>query len=364
MKFLATTLIDKGPHLLTGGRRSPQDRFRSVVDWAVYAEELGFDAFGVGGRHASTHLSSAPPLVLSYIAARTSRVRVLATSTGLGLLDPVRVAEDYATLDHLSGGRLELILGEGTLPRQPAPPGRPVDEMEHHGERFELVRRLWRGERITWTGDVPLTDISTQVRPLQEPSIPIWHGVDVRQEPAELAARCGDRVFSVNSFESLDSFGSVVRHYRRRFLEYGYDPAAAAVGIGSGGMYVTRTSQDALGTFRPYYHSLLQRDAASYATRFASLSESIEQGSPLVGSPQQVLEKIHAYHKVFGHQLLGVDVEGIGIPEPQQKASLELFFSEVAPTLRRELPSTVWSPRWPPRPRGPEPRKESFPMYP
>jgi alkanesulfonate monooxygenase SsuD/methylene tetrahydromethanopterin reductase-like flavin-dependent oxidoreductase (luciferase family) len=113
MKFLAITLIAHAPDPITGIKKSTQDRFREVLDNARPTEELGFDGFGVGERHERPFISSAPPVVLSHIAALTSTVRLFTAVTTLSLLDPVRAYEDYATPDHLSGGRLELIIGKG-----------------------------------------------------------------------------------------------------------------------------------------------------------------------------------------------------------------------------------------------------------
>ncbi len=118
MKFLGITLINHTPNPLTGERSSVTDRFTEVVDNAVLFEELGFDGYGVGERHHAPFISTAPPVVLSHIAALTSRIRLFTAVTLLSVLDPVRVAEDYATLDHLSGGRLELIIGKGNGPEQ------------------------------------------------------------------------------------------------------------------------------------------------------------------------------------------------------------------------------------------------------
>ncbi len=113
MKFLLITLITHVPDPVSGTRLSPAERLRDVVDKAVLAEELGFDGFAVGERHKDPFISSSPPVVLSNIAAHTSKISLFTGVTTLSLLDPVRAFEDYSTLDNLSGGRLELIIGKG-----------------------------------------------------------------------------------------------------------------------------------------------------------------------------------------------------------------------------------------------------------
>ncbi|GAA3159150.1 hypothetical protein GCM10010466_57410 [Planomonospora alba] len=141
MKFLLVTLIAHGPDPVTGRTKSTTERFREVVADAVLAEELGFDGFGVGERHERPFLSSAPPVVLSHIAARTSAIRLFTAVATLSLLGPVRAFEDYATLDHLSRGRLELIIGKGNGTAQ----ARlfhvtPEDQWERNREGYELLR--------------------------------------------------------------------------------------------------------------------------------------------------------------------------------------------------------------------------------
>ena len=118
MKFLGLSLINHTPDPLTGHLSSTTERFREVVDSAVLFEQLGFDGFGVGERHHRPFISTSPPVVLAHIAALTSEIRLFSAVTLLSILDPVRVAEDYATLDHLSNGRLEVIIGKGNGPEQ------------------------------------------------------------------------------------------------------------------------------------------------------------------------------------------------------------------------------------------------------
>ncbi len=156
MKFLAITLIVHAPDPVTGVQVSTRDRFDEVVENALLAEELGFDGFGVGERHERPFISSAPPVVLSHIAALTERIRLFTAVTTLSLLDPVRAYEDYATLDNLSDGRLELIIGKGNGSAQ-----RDLfdvtteDQWARNIEGYELFRRLWREDKVTWTGTIP-----------------------------------------------------------------------------------------------------------------------------------------------------------------------------------------------------------------
>lgn len=346
MKFLGVDLIINLPNPVTGVRRSDHDRLIDTVRWAEYAEEVGFDAVAIGERHARPFLASAPPVVLSHIAAKTSKVKLLTGVTVLPVLDPFRAAEDYATLDHLSEGRLELIIGKGNDPYQHEFFGYDLaDQWARNAENFELLHALWNSESVTWSGTTrpPLVDKISLPRPHQR-QIPIWHGSASSTESTELAAKWGAPLFSANGFHPLEKYATLVDHYRERYEAYGHGPASSAlVGAGAGGLYVTSRSQDAIETYRPIYSKFLNSEAARHnKTPFTDLDDLLARGPALIGSPEQVIEKVAKYHAAFGHQVLSLGIEGVGVSEPEQKASLELFFAEVAPVLRREFPSSVW----------------------
>ena len=153
MKFQVLDII---PHLknpLTGEIVSPSERLSQVVETARRAEELGFDSFSVGERHAGEFISSSPTTVLAAIAAVTNRIRLQSGVTVLSVLDPVRVAEDYATIDQLSAGRLELVIGKGNEVLQYPLFGLSLDDQwELLAEKYGLLHRLWREEGVTWEG--------------------------------------------------------------------------------------------------------------------------------------------------------------------------------------------------------------------
>jgi alkanesulfonate monooxygenase SsuD/methylene tetrahydromethanopterin reductase-like flavin-dependent oxidoreductase (luciferase family) len=336
MKFLAITLIAHHDE------RSHAERLREVVDNAVLAEELGFDGFGVGERHERPFLSSSPPVVLSHIAARTSRIRLFTAVTTLSLLDPVRAFEDYATLDNLSGGRLELIIGKGNGAAQAQLfHVTAEDQWERNREGYELFRRLWREDRVTWEGRFrpSLTEAETWPRPLQRP-IRVWHGSATSKESVELAAKYGDPLFSANVSNPIEPYAELIEHYRERWAHYGHDPAEALVGAGSAGYYATRASQEAIETYRPIHEARLALFARlGLRPEFPTLEDAIERSSLLVGSPQQIVDKVLRYHKRFGHEVMHLHADADGLTPEQHRDALELFQAEIAPVLRAEIPS-------------------------
>ena len=347
MKFLAITLIPYIPDPVTGIQPSTTDRLHSVVNNAVLAEELGFDGYGVGERHERPFISSSPPVILSHIAARTSTIRLFTTVTTLSLLDPVRAFEDYATLDHLCGGRLELIIGKGNGSAQAQLFHVTVDDQwERNREGYELFRRLWREDKVTWSGQFrPSLDAAeTWPRPLQQP-VRVWHGSATSQESVDLAAKWGDPLFSANVTNPIEPYAELVRYYRERWASYGNDPADALVGAGTAGYYGAKTSQEAIATYRPIFDArLAAMRSRGIAPVFHSLEDAIERSSTLVGSPQQIVEKVHRYHEQLGHEVLHINADGAGLTPGQHSATLELFQSEIAPVLRREIASRPFPP--------------------
>ncbi|MFM9449222.1 LLM class flavin-dependent oxidoreductase [Streptomyces acidiscabies] len=349
MKFLAITLIVHRPDPATGVQKSTQDRFREVLDNALLAEELGFDGFGVGERHERPFISSSPTVVLGHVAALTRRIRLFTAVTTLSLLDPVRAYEDYATLDHLSGGRLDLIIGKGNGAAQ-----RELfqvtseDQWDRNAESYEVFRQLWRQDKVTADTRFrpPLTDAEVWPRPYQQP-VRVWHGSATSKESVDLAARYGDPLFSANVTHPIEPYAELIRHYRERWEHYGHDPAAVAVGAGSAGLYVARTSQEAVETYRPVFESTLDfQRAAGLPVVFETVEDFVERSSALIGSPQQVIEKVHRYHAEFGHTVLHVHADAGGLTDTQHRDSLERFQGEVASVLRKEIPDPPfdWAP--------------------
>jgi alkanesulfonate monooxygenase SsuD/methylene tetrahydromethanopterin reductase-like flavin-dependent oxidoreductase (luciferase family) len=343
MKFALFSLMMNLPNALTGETLTTQQKFQNVIAQAALAEELGFEAYGVGERHGAPFLSSSPPVVLTAIAARTTRIRLLTTVTVLSVLDPVRVAEDYATLDHLSGGRLELIIGKGNDPRHYPLFGISEEEQwDSMAERYALLRRLWDEEDVTWQGRYrpPLDKVTTQPRPLQQP-IPVWHGSASSTLSTELAAKYGEPLFSANAFHHQSKYKALIDHYRERLAFYGHDPARAVVGSGAGSLYLADTVEEATRRYRPYYDALMSTAAAQHnKPPFADLEDNIANGPVLVGSAESVIEKILGYHRAYGHQVLSISVDGL--TEAEQHEQVERFARDVAPLLRREVHSTVW----------------------
>jgi alkanesulfonate monooxygenase SsuD/methylene tetrahydromethanopterin reductase-like flavin-dependent oxidoreductase (luciferase family) len=354
MKFIGLDLVANAPDA-AGQLGDPTRRLSETVENAVRFEELGLDGFAVGERHHAPFLSSAPPVVLSHLAALTSRIRLFTGVTLLSVLDPVRVAEDYATVDHLSGGRVELIIGKGNGPEQAELFGiGRLEAWDTIAENYRLLRQLWSGHKVTWTPPdgvpsirtTPLTEAEVHPQPLQ-PKIRIWHGSATAERSVELAVEFGDPVFSANGMNPVTRYAELIRHYRDRWAAAGRDPAEALVGAGHGQTYVTRTSQQAVDAYQPVYERFAAMVARSGQlpgtfTTYDSYQDFLERGSALVGSPQQVIDKIGRYHQAFGNKLIAIGGHRGTLSQDQYVASLELFAVEVVPALREAIPDPPW----------------------
>ncbi|WP_253659964.1 LLM class flavin-dependent oxidoreductase [Williamsia maris] len=342
MKFLLMTLITHQPDPITGVRESPAERLRRVIDTARLGEELGYDGFAVGERHEDPFISSVPPVVLSHIAALTDRIALFTAVTTLSLLDPVRAVEDYSTLDNLSGGRLELIIGKGNGAAQAELfHVTPDDQWDRNREGYDLFRALWRSDSVTWSGQFrpSLSDAKVLPRPLQS-DIRIWHGSATSTASVEVAARHGDPVFSANVTYPIEPYAELIDHYRRSWADNGHDPADALVGAGTAGFFVAPTSQEALAAYEPIFaarHAFAQRTGLPVV--FGDLADFVERSSALIGSPEQVIDKVGRYHDRLGHEITHLSADGDGLTAQDHRRSVELFQSDVAPVLRSQISS-------------------------
>ncbi|MEU0687255.1 LLM class flavin-dependent oxidoreductase [Streptomyces uncialis] len=351
MKFQVLSIVGHAPHPLTGELLSAAERFDEVLDTGVAAERLGFDAYAIGERHAGAFLSSSPTVLLAALAARTSRIRLLTGVTVVAILDPVRVAEDYATLDQLSRGRIELVIGKGAEAGHFDLFGLDEErQWDLQKEKYELLRRLWREEGVDWAGEFrpALKNVTTVPRPYAG-APRVWHGSATSLNSPELAARHGDPLFTANAVQPRAAYVRLIDHYRERFAAYGHDPARAHVAAGSGGLLIADTHERAVSRFKDLYEARVRQNfkprlegKAGYNTPFRTIEDAIADGPQLIGSPQQIIDKILGYHTAYRHDLQSVTVDGFGLSRGEQIETLERFAEEIAPVVRREAPSTLW----------------------
>jgi alkanesulfonate monooxygenase SsuD/methylene tetrahydromethanopterin reductase-like flavin-dependent oxidoreductase (luciferase family) len=341
-------ILDILPHRsdpVTGRLVSPADRLAQTVQTARFAEELGFDAYAIGERHAGPFLSAGVTVVLGAIAATTSRIRIQTGVTVLSVLDPVRVAEDYATIDQLSRGRLEPVIGKSNEVRHFPMFGLYLeDQWDLLAEKYELLRRLWREEDVTWSGEfrTPLEGVTTLPRPFAG-APRVWHGSATTLASAALAGKWGDPLFSANAIQPRNNYKVLIDHYRSEYARHGHDPRYAYVGSGSGGTYIADTTQQAKEQYGPVYEGLVASfNTPGNNTPFRDIDHAVAEGPALVGSPQQVIDKILSYHEAYGHDLQSMSLPTT-LPFEEQLHILERFSTEVIPVVQKEAPTTLWT---------------------
>ena len=322
------------------GKTSPGQRLRDLVEEIVLADQVGLDVFGVGEHHRPDFAVSAPAVVLAAGAERTSRIRLTSAVSVISSDDPVRVFQEFATLDLLSGGRAEIMAGRGSFIES-----FPLFGYELHDydalfeEKLELLLRLRASERVKWPGGhrAPIDDRGVYPRPLQDP-LPVWIAVGGTPESAVRAATLGLPMALAIIGGLPERFAPFAQLFRRS-AEAAAHPGLP-LAIASHG-YVADTSQGAADEAYPPLAVLMNRIA--HERGFAPLdraafeaSRSI-RGANFVGSPAEVAEKILFQHEIFGHERFLLQMIGGGMPHAQVLRSIELFGTDVAPVVRKAL---------------------------
>ena len=335
MQFGIFSVSDLTTAPTTGVTPSEAERIQAVVAIAKKAEEVGLDVFALGEHHNPPFFSSSPTTTLAYIAAQTSTLQLTTATTLITTNDPVKVAEDYAMLQHLAGGRVDLMLGRGNT--GPVYPwfGKDIrDGIDLAVENYALLHRLWREDVVDWQGKyrTPLQGFTSTPRPLDGVPPFVWHGSIRTPEIAEQAAYYGDGFFANNIFWPKEHYMRLIGYYRQRFEHYGHGTAAQAI-VGLGGQaFIRPKSQDAWNEFRPYF------DNAPVYGHGPSMEDFTEQTPLTVGSPQQVIDRYAAMRDHYGdyqRQLFLID--HAGLPLSTVLEQLELLGGEVVPVLRKEL---------------------------
>ena len=335
MQFGVFSVGDVTPDPTDGRVPTEHERIEAMVAIALKAEEVGLDVFATGEHHNPPFVPSSPTTMLGFIAARTQRLLLSTATTLITTNDPVKIAEDYAMLQHLADGRVDLMLGRGNT--GPVYPwfGQDIrNGIQLAIENYALLRRLWREDVVDWKGRfrTPLQSFTSTPRPLDGVPPFVWHGSPRSPEIAEQAAYYGDGFFANHIFWPREHTQRMVGLYRERFEHYGHGAADQAI-VGLGGqVFMRRNSQDAIAEFRPYF------DVAPVYGHGPSLEEFTEQTPLTVGSPQQVIDRTLTFREYVGdyqRQLFLVD--HAGLPLRTVLEQLDMLGEEVVPVLRKEF---------------------------
>jgi probable LLM family oxidoreductase len=322
------------------GRVSPEIRLRHLIEEIELADQVGLDVFGVGEHHRPEFVVSAPAVVLAAAAERTRRIRLTSAVTVLGSDDPVRVFQDFATLDLISGGRAEIMAGRGSFIESFPLFGYDLRDYDQlFAENLELLLALREGERITWRGGhrAAIDDRGVYPRPIQQP-LPIWIAVGGTPESAVRAGRLGLPLALAIIGGAPERFAPFAQLHRRAAAEAGIAPPPFS--INSHG-FVADSSQQAADDAFPPFAAMMDRIGRERGwppmTREQFDESTGLHGANFVGSPEQVIEKILHQHEIFDHQRFLIQFTVGAIAHDKVMRSIELFGTEVAPAVRREL---------------------------
>lgn len=345
MKLSLMTLGDMVQDPITGHLMSATERFRGLIAQSIAADRGGLYGINLGEHHGLPYCLSAPPVVLAAIAERTSRLR-LGTAVALAAnLDPLRMAEDYATLDVLSGGRVDLVTGRGNFFESTyALFGHDVDQSPaRFREAMELTCALWPGKPLTWTGQfrAPINGETLQPAPIQSDALPIWVGGGSSAATAELAGELGLKLMLPSAFGPPHKFVEIAELYRAAYVAAGH-PGEPTVGACWHG-WLAPTTQAAEERFAPRYrayHAWMQkilvrvnRSTPEYLMRPFDFEFLRTRGPAIVGSPQQFTERLVELATLVGADVNLIYTDMGGAPTDEQLAVIELLAAEVIPVI-------------------------------
>jgi probable LLM family oxidoreductase len=336
------TFAERTANPRTGHLVTEEQRLRNLLEEVELADQVGLDVFGVGEHHRPDYIVSSPAVVLAAAAMRTKRIRLTSAVTVLSSDDPVRVFQDFATLDLLSGGRAEIMAGRGSFIESFPLFGYDLRDYDAlFGEKLELLLRLRQSDHVTWHGRhrPSLTGQSVHPRPVQE-SLPVWIAVGGTPESVVRAAKLGLPMALAIIGGAPERFVHFVELYRTAAREAGHDPSKLPVSINSHG-FIADTSGDAADEAFPPYLDVMGRLGRERGwpppTRMRFDQERGPRGALFVGDPQEVIDKILWEHELFGHQRFLMQMSVGTMPHDRMLRSIELYGTVVAPAVRKAV---------------------------
>jgi probable LLM family oxidoreductase len=322
---------------------SPSDRLQNLVEQIERADQVGLDVFGIGEHHRREFLDSAPAVILAAAAARTQRIRLTSAVTVLSAADPVRVFQEFATLDLLSHGRAEMVVGRGSFVEAFPLFGLPLEDYDSlFAEKLDLMLKIRDNEHVSWSGKYrpALTGQGIYPRPVQNP-LPIWLGVGGTPESFIRAGVLGLPLMVAIIGGETHRFRPLIDLYREVGKRAGHSPDQLKVGIHSLG-YVAETTQQAADDFYPGYARAFTEIGKERGwrpvTRAGFDAQRGPQGALIIGDPDEVVEKIIRLSRAFGGiSRITFQMNAASLSHEKMIRAIELLGKRVAPALREEL---------------------------
>jgi probable LLM family oxidoreductase len=332
------------PDPATGVPPTPGRRLRELIEQATAADDAGLDVFAVGEHHRTDFAVSSPAVVLSAMAENTKKIKLSSSVTVLSSDDPVRVFQQFATLDLISEGRAEIIAGRGSYIESFPLFGYDLNNYsELFADKLDLLLQLRRENPVSWRGSTRPELQNADVTPQPDRELPVWVAVGGTAASVVRAAKLNLPLALAIIGGSYRQFAPFVELYRKAAKEFGHDPAKLKVSINSPG-FVAATHREAIDTSHPYFQAGWmanhhQRGQGVPMPRAAYEAQATPAGAFFLGSPQEVIDKIMAQYELFHHDRMLIQLGFGDAPQKEALKSIELLGGEVAPVVRKEIAS-------------------------
>ncbi|WP_219838548.1 LLM class flavin-dependent oxidoreductase [Paenibacillus sp. R14(2021)] len=336
LEFGIYTLGDHIPNPHTGNRISAEQRIREIIELSKLADQAGIDFFSVGESHQEHFTTQAHSVVIATIAQATKNIKIGSSSTIISTSDPVRVYEDFATIDLISGGRAEIIAGRASRVGLFDLLGYDVRDYEElFEEKFELLVKLNQEETITWNGKfrAPLNKANVYPRP-KHGSLPIWRAVGGHPASAIKAGYAGVPMMLATLGGPASSFKTSIDAYREAAKQSGFSPEKLPVATASL-FYVAETTEQAISGAYPHANAALQLiNGANYSKQHFAQGVNLRDAM-MVGTPESIVEKLLYQYELYGHQRFIAQMDVGGVPFEQLMKSVEVIGSKILPAIRK-----------------------------
>ena len=342
------SFAENTPDPLNGGhKQSPAERLRDLLEEIALADQVGLDFYGLGEHHRPDFVASAPVTILAAAAARTKSIRLSTAVTILSSDDPIRVHQQFATLDLLSNGRAEIMAGRGSFIESFPLFGYDLETYDDlFEEKLAMLLEIRKGGRVSWGGSThtkPIPGMEIFPKPIQDP-LPLWIAVGGTPNSVARAAYYGLPLMLAIIGGEPQRFSAFVDLYRATAEKTGHDPATLPVGISSHG-FIAEDSQEAGDIAFPAHHEAMSRIGKERGwpptTRAQFDAGATPHGAYFIGSPQQVIDKILLQHEWFRHDRFGLQLSVGTLPHDKVMKAIELFGTVVKPAVNKALAATA-----------------------
>lgn len=336
IEFGLYSIGDHIPNPHTGSKISAEQRIRELIEASKLADEAGLDVFAVGESHQTYFTTQAHTVILGAIAQATKNIKIASSATVLSTSDPVRVYEDFATLDLISNGRAEIVAGRGSRVGAYELLGYDVRDYEElFEEKMELLLKLNNEEKVTWEGQFRAPLKNSTILPQPEGGyMPIWRAVGGPPASAIKAGYAGVPMMLTTLGGPAINFKGSVDAYREAAEQSGFDPATLPIATTSL-LYTAENSQDALREYYPHINAgmLALRGGGYPKQQFAQATDY--RDALMIGSPEQIIEKVLYQHELYGQQRFMAQIDFGGVPFEKVAKNIELIATKVIPTIKK-----------------------------